>query len=159
MPGAGCQGRRPGAHRASAAPAARNRHARLLLLHAGVERLRLDTGRHPRATRGLLLVCLYAVTVARSASAQNTPVPGTAAPGTGAAPGSSAPISDPPSVPVPSYGAFTCSSNNDNTTCAALGDLYKATNGASLLHNTGWATASGATATNYCTFYGVNCSG
>ena len=55
---------------------------------------------------------------------------------------------------------FTCaSSGNDATTCAALGDLYTATNGASWASNSGWSSAAAGTATDYCTFGGIFCRG
>ena len=72
-------------------------------------------------------------------------------------------------APFLASAAFTCCSgsgctggqSNDATTCAALGDLYTATNGAGWTGNngwvnTGWVTAAAGTATDttvdYCTF-------
>ena len=54
--------------------------------------------------------------------------------------------------------AFTCS-NTDTTTCAALGDLYTATNGSSWTNKNGWISAAGGTATDYCTFQSLGCNG
>ena len=55
--------------------------------------------------------------------------------------------------------AFTCAPANDVTACAALGDFYVATNGASWASNAGWTTAVAGTATDYCTFQGLSCNG
>lgn len=56
-----------------------------------------------------------------------------------------------------SDAVFTCASTNDPLHCAALGDLYDATNGMGWLKNAGWRTAAAGTATDLCTFYGVSC--
>ena len=64
------------------------------------------------------------------------------------------------SAPRDSRAAFTCAApGNNNVVCAALGDLYAATGGASWSAKTGWAAAAAATATSYCSFAGVSCSG
>ena len=52
---------------------------------------------------------------------------------------------------------FSCT--QQDATCSALGDLYYATNGAGWTINTGWASASAGTSTDYCTFSGVTCNG
>ena len=50
---------------------------------------------------------------------------------------------------------FSCT--QQDATCSALGDLYYATNGTGWGTNTGWASASAGTSTDYCTFYGLTC--
>lgn len=69
-------------------------------------------------------------------------------------------------APFLASAAFTCCSgssctggkSNDATTCAALGDLYTATNGAGWTIKTGWVTAAAGSSTNttvdYCIFGG-----
>ena len=54
--------------------------------------------------------------------------------------------------------AFTCAPANDVTACAALGDLYAATNGAGMASNSGWSSAAAGTATDYRSFQGVICA-
>ena len=53
---------------------------------------------------------------------------------------------------------FTCATGNDATQCAALRDLYYATNGPSWSTKSGWSSAAAGTATSYCTFYDVSCT-
>ena len=54
---------------------------------------------------------------------------------------------------------FTCATGNDATQCAALRDLYYATNGpSSWSSKSGWSSAAAGTATNYCTFELVGCT-
>ena len=65
----------------------------------------------------------------------------------------------PPSPPPPSPPTFTCAAGNDATQCAALRDLYFATNGPSWTTKTGWTAAVAGGATDYCTFYRVMCTG
>ena len=55
--------------------------------------------------------------------------------------------------------AFTCAPGNDAVPCASLSDLYSATGGGSWWQTAGWANASANVPTDYCTFYGVSCSG
>ena len=50
-------------------------------------------------------------------------------------------------------GLFTCTVQDD--ICAALGDLYAATNGPGWVNNTGWADAASGVPADYCTFYGI----
>ena len=61
---------------------------------------------------------------------------------------------------------FTCAVGNDATQCAALRDLYFATNGPSSSqpqsgwsNNRGWSSAAAGFETDYCQFYGVTCTG
>ena len=58
------------------------------------------------------------------------------------------------------HAAFTCTDTSPagTVTCAALGDLYAATNGAGWETKTGWLAAAAGTATDFCTFFGVECS-
>jgi hypothetical protein len=56
-----------------------------------------------------------------------------------------------------SLNTFTCSSGNDATTCAALGDFYYSLSGPSWIGKDGWAAAAAGTPTDYCTFYLVFC--
>jgi len=53
-----------------------------------------------------------------------------------------------------------CGVNNDATVCRVLGDLYGATNGASWssFAQAGWIGAAAGTPTDYCTFFGAQCS-
>jgi hypothetical protein len=52
---------------------------------------------------------------------------------------------------------FACT--RQDAACAALGDLYAATNGAQWTTNTGWAAAAGGVAQDYCTaLYKVACN-
>ena len=70
--------------------------------------------------------------------------------------------SSPQSPPVSPQGGvtFTCDSSNDATLCGALRDLYTGTaRNSSWYSATGWADAAAGIPTNYCSFYGVNCSG
>jgi hypothetical protein len=55
---------------------------------------------------------------------------------------------------------FTCTDTSaaGTVTCAALGDLYAATNGARWATQTGWLAAAAGTATDFCTFFGVTCT-
>ncbi len=63
------------------------------------------------------------------------------------------------------FGAgFTCGAADDVVTCAALGAIYAATDGAgwssnngNYLLNWGWRDAAAGTATSVCTFAGVTC--
>ena len=64
---------------------------------------------------------------------------------------------EPPLPPTAPARPFTCIATNNVNTCAALGDLYTRTNGASWTGNTGWSVAAAGTPTDYCTFYGVEC--
>ena len=52
---------------------------------------------------------------------------------------------------------FTCTPQD--ATCTALGALYTATGGASWTQNSGWASAAAGTATSYCSFFNVSCTG
>ena len=54
---------------------------------------------------------------------------------------------------------FTCATGNDATQCAALRDLYYATNGQSWTSKSGWSSAAAGTGTDYCTFHSVTCTG
>jgi hypothetical protein len=59
---------------------------------------------------------------------------------------------------------FACSANGTYATwyspniCAALGELYASTRGASWTTRTGWSAAAAGTPTDYCSFYGITCS-
>ena len=54
---------------------------------------------------------------------------------------------------------FTCAAGNDATQCAALRDLYYATNGRSWGDKSGWSSAAAGVPTDYCTFAGISCAG
>ncbi len=54
---------------------------------------------------------------------------------------------------------FTCAEGEDATTCAALADLYDATDGLNWVNNGGWSDAAASIPTSYCTFAGVECEG
>ena len=60
----------------------------------------------------------------------------------------------PPRAPT---GPFVCT--RQDATCAALGDLYYAANGARWRSNDGWNDAASGVATDYCTFEWVSCDG
>ena len=60
----------------------------------------------------------------------------------------------PPRAPT---GPFVCT--RQDATCAALGDLYYATNGARWRSNGGWDDAASGVATEYCTFEWASCDG
>ena len=60
-------------------------------------------------------------------------------------------------APSLAAGAFACAPDENSVACAALGDLYAATGGASWTNKAGWVDAAAGTATSYCTFYGVAC--
>ena len=57
---------------------------------------------------------------------------------------------------------FTCAAGNNATVCAALGNLYTATNKNTqqwaYFKITGWNSASAGVPTDYCSFLGVNCT-
>jgi hypothetical protein len=55
--------------------------------------------------------------------------------------------------------ALTCAAADDATTCAALDDVFTATGGERWASSAGWRDAAAGTATDYCTFFGVTCSG
>jgi hypothetical protein len=68
------------------------------------------------------------------------------------------PSPSPPPPPPPSPGPqFTCTQSD--SVCAAFGSLYKSTGGSSWANQGGWSAAAAGTATSYCTFYGISCSG
>jgi len=83
-----------------------------------------------------------------------------------ASPGLPAPTPPPPTPPGWS-GPFTCCSGqascggavNDPVVCAALGDLYYATNGAGWNNNGGWSSAAAGVPTDYCGFWVVEAGG
>ena len=55
---------------------------------------------------------------------------------------------------------FTCTTTNRvASSCSALADLYSSTSGASWKTRTGWATAAAGTASDYCSFTGITCTG
>ena len=54
---------------------------------------------------------------------------------------------------------FTCAAGNDATQCAALRDLYYATNGPSWRYTSVWYSAASGIPTDYCTFSGLTCAG
>ncbi len=55
--------------------------------------------------------------------------------------------------------AFTCAAGDDPVQCAALGDLYAATNGAAWGDAPGWSAAAAGVPTSYCQFSYVACAG
>lgn len=55
-------------------------------------------------------------------------------------------------APLLAAASFTCAANNDPVTCAALGDLFFATNGTGWKNSTGWSSAAALIPTDYCTF-------
>jgi hypothetical protein len=69
--------------------------------------------------------------------------------------------SPPPPTPPGWSGPFTCCSGqascggavNDPVVCAALGDLYYATNGAGWNNNGGWSSAAVGVPTDFCSFW------
>ena len=65
----------------------------------------------------------------------------------------------PPPSPPPVPRPFVCASANDAVTCSVLGDLYNATGGPWWTNKNGWSSAASGVATDYCTFYGVQCKG
>jgi len=68
------------------------------------------------------------------------------------------PSPSPPPPPPPSPGPqFTCTQSD--SVCAALGSLYKSAGGSSWANQDGWSAAAAGTATSYCNFHGVQCSG
>ncbi len=75
------------------------------------------------------------------------------------APPPSPPPSPLPPPPPPPAPTFTCAAGEDATTCAALADLYDATDGPHWVNNGGWRDAAASIPTSYCTFAGVGCDG
>ena len=76
------------------------------------------------------------------------------------------PSPPPPPRPLATGHIFTCCSEqmdtcnliNDAIVCAALGELYYATNGGGWVHNSGWSAAATGYATDFCSFYGATCT-
>jgi len=110
-------------------------------------RLRRTVPRRLGPSALLLFACLQAAAV-------RTPSP----------PPPSAQPPPPPILPPP----FTCCSGqascgrafNDNVTCAALGDIYTATNGVGWSDQTGWSAAAAGSPTDFCTsFHYAACTG
>ena len=55
---------------------------------------------------------------------------------------------------------FSCAISNNATMCGAFGDIWYGTGGTSWTSYTGWSSAASASATDYCTFFGItSCSG
>lgn len=54
--------------------------------------------------------------------------------------------------------AFTCAPPRDPAACAALADLYDATDGARWSNSAGWAAAAADAGADVCAFAGVGCS-
>ena len=70
------------------------------------------------------------------------------------------PPSPSPSPPPPSPPpTLLCAAGNVATQCTALQDFYAATNGSGWITQSGWTTAASGIATDYCTFFGVTCTG
>jgi sugar lactone lactonase YvrE len=75
-------------------------------------------------------------------------------------PPSPSPSPSPPPPPGPPLSTLTCAAGNDATQCAALRDLYFATNGPSWRQDAyGWTVMAAGGAPDYCTFSGVFCYG
>lgn len=55
--------------------------------------------------------------------------------------------------------AFSCAQTNSRTQCAALGDLYAATQGERWRTAVGWRQAAQGAPRDFCTFSGVECEG
>jgi len=66
-----------------------------------------------------------------------------------------APSPPTPSSPPPSVPPRTFSCTQQDSTCAALGDLYYALGGPRWLVATGWQDAAAGRPTSYCSFYAV----
>ena len=64
------------------------------------------------------------------------------------------------STPLPGPPpTLICAAGNVATQCTALQDFYAATNGSGWITQAGWTTAASGIATDYCTFFGVTCTG